>query len=251
MFGFGFLTVFKVDACLLVLKQAVTVEWWEKGKIKQLLSRENITVRHPTGPPTWAMKRFHHEQPTAPCHSALLLWRKKWMRTRTIPAQSTAELLLGWRTGLSGKGDESHVWIYWGQHRQSRDELYAKPSLPFLVSSFPCCINNYLHSWSRGGNGFIKGMQIQFVWASQSKGKAFVLTWVSTEPLLFIYFNEKWAAQMFVRARGFQPFLGTPLEKGLMQSSRTAVCNYAHYRDQASPTLLQSNSGNNRINSYF
>lgn len=149
----------------------------------------------------------------------------------------------------SGKGDESHVWIYWGQRRQSRDELYAKPSLPFLVSSFPCCINNYLHSWSRGGNGFIKGMQIKFVWASQSKGKA--LTWVSTEPLLFIYFNEKWAARRFVRARGFQPFLGTPLEKGLMQSSRTAVCNYAHYRDQASPTLLQSNSGNNRMNSYF
>lgn len=128
-----------------------------------------------------------------------LLWR-----------QSVAEPLLGWGTGLPGKGDKSHIWIYWGQHRQSRDELYAKPSLPFLASSFPCCINNYLHSWSREGNGFIKGMQIKFVWASRSKGEALELTWVSTEPLLFIYFNEKWAARMFVRTRGFQPSLGAP-----------------------------------------
>lgn len=52
MFGFGFLTIFEVDACLLVLKKGRRGGTVRKREIKQLLSREIITRRLPIRPLT-------------------------------------------------------------------------------------------------------------------------------------------------------------------------------------------------------
>lgn len=46
MFGFGFLTIFKVDACLLNLKKECNGGTAQKKEIKQLLSMKNIKRRH-------------------------------------------------------------------------------------------------------------------------------------------------------------------------------------------------------------
>lgn len=46
MFGFGFLTIFKVDARLLNLKKECNGGTARKKEIKQLLSMKNIKRRH-------------------------------------------------------------------------------------------------------------------------------------------------------------------------------------------------------------
>lgn len=61
MFGFGFLTIFKVDARLLNLKKECNGGTAQKKEIKQLLSMKNIKRRHIKNPYHQAIIVFHLE----------------------------------------------------------------------------------------------------------------------------------------------------------------------------------------------
>lgn len=74
-----------------------------------------------------------------------------------------------------------------------------------------------------------------------------MLTGVSKEPRLFIYFHEKVTAKKFVRIREFQLFMSpSPGERG--NSVYTGVFNNVHQKspEKRSQILLQIN-GRNRI----